>query len=117
MPHDGEIGSRSKVLCDSNGRVQVEDDVPPASGYKHGLAWILDGLDRFILLRPVQALGLGIDDVKPRDGLVTLLPALAGLDRDQLLGRVRGEETPSLVTRYQGVPGRGPQWVNVDPCP
>ncbi len=45
VPHDGEVGGGSVVLRDGDGVVQVEDDVPPAAGYEHGLARALQHLD------------------------------------------------------------------------
>ena len=115
VPHDREVGLRGEVLGDGDGGVDVEDHVPPAPGHEDGLPRPLDGLDGFEPLRPVPGLGLGVDNVKPGDGLVPLLAALARLDRDQLLGRVRGEEAPALVAGDQRVPGRGSERVDVDP--
>ena len=88
--------------------------MPPAPGDEDGLPRVLDGLDRSEPGRPVRGLGLGVDHTEPRDRLVPLLPPLAGLHGDQLLGGVRGEEAPALVTRDEGVPGRGAQGVDVD---
>ena len=88
--------------------------MPPAPGDEDGLPRVLDGLDGPEPRRPVRRLGLGVDDTEPRDRLVPLLPSLAGLHGDQLLGGVRGEEAPALVTRDEGVPGRGAQGVDVD---
>ena len=115
VPHYREVCLRGKVLGDSDGDVQVEDYVPPASGDEDGLPRVLNGLNWSESHWPVRGLGLGVDDTEPRDCLVPLLPALAGLDGDQLLGRVRGEEAPALVSGDERVPGGGAQRVNVNP--
>ena len=44
MPDNGKISDRDKVLCDGNGGVKVENDVPPASWYKHSLTGSLKNL-------------------------------------------------------------------------
>ena len=115
VPHNREVCLRGKVLGDSDGGVQVEDYVPPASGDKDCLPRMLDGLDGPEPHWPVRGLGLGIDDTEPGDRLVPLLPALAGLDCDELLGGVRGEEAPALVSGDERVPGGGAQRVDVYP--
>ena len=98
MPNYGKVCFGGKVLCDSNSSVQVEDDVPPASRHKHCLTRILDGLHRLVSLRPVTLLGLGINNIKPCDGLIPLLTTFTGFDRNQLLGSVSRKETPSFVS-------------------
>ena len=98
VPHDREVCPRGKVLGDGDGGVQVEDDMPPAPGDEDVLPRMLDGLNGPEPGRPVRCLGLGVDHAEPRDRLIPLLASLAGLDRDQLLGGVRGEEAPALVT-------------------
>ena len=55
-------------------------------------------------MRPVRSLGLGIDEIEPGDGLVRLLVVVLRGDLDELLGRVRREETPPFVTGDEGVP-------------
>ena len=117
VPHNREVCPRGKVLGDGDGGVQVEDDVPPAPGHEDGLPRVLDGLDGSEPHWPVRGLGLGVDDTEPRDSLVPLLAPLTGLDRDQLLGRVCGEEAPALVPGYERVPCRGAQRVDVNPGP
>ena len=115
MPHNREVCPRGKVLGDGDGGVQVEDDMPPAPGHEDGLPRVLNGLDGSEPHWPVRGLGLGVDDTEPGDGLVPLLAPLAGLDGDQLLGRVSGKEAPALVPGDERVPGRGAQRVDVNP--
>ena len=45
MPDVGEVCSAAKVLCDSDGIVHVEYDMPPAARYKHSLPGSLENLD------------------------------------------------------------------------
>ena len=117
MPDYREVSSAGEVLGDGDGGVEVEDDVPPSARNKDRLTGLLNTLNGLISPGPVTGLGLGIDHVEPGDGLVPLLPSLARLDCDQLLGGVRGEEAPSLVPGDESVPSRGAERINVYPCP
>ena len=117
MPDYREVCSAGEVLGDGDGGVEVEDDVPPAARDKDRLSGLLNTLNRLISPGPVTGLGLGIDHVEPGDRLVPLLPSLAGLDCDQLLGSVGGEEAPSLVAGDECVPGRSSKRINVNPSP
>lgn len=45
MPHDGEVRFRAEVVGDSYRRVQVEDDVPVATGNKHSFTGVLNQFD------------------------------------------------------------------------
>ena len=113
MPDYREVCSAGEVLGDGDGGVEVEDDVPPAAWDKYRLPGLLNTLNGLISPGPVTGLGLGVDHVEPGDGLVPLLPSLAGLDCDQLLGSVGGEEAPSLVSGDQSVPSRSAERINV----
>ena len=42
MPYDWEIGHGAKVVCDGNGGVQVQDNMPVTSRDEHGLTWVLN---------------------------------------------------------------------------
>ena len=117
MPDYREVCSAGEVLGDGDGGVEVEDDMPPAAWDKNRLSGLLDTLNGLISGGPVTGLRLGVDHVEPGDGLVSLLPSLAGLDCDQLFRSVSGEEAPSLVSGNQSVPGRSPEGVNVNAGP
>ena len=114
MPDYREVCSAGEVLGDGDCGVEVEDDVPPPARDKYRLPGLLNTLNGLISPGPVTGLGLGIDDVEPRDGLVHLTPSLAGADLEQLLGGVGREEAPPLVAADEAVPGRGAQRVDVD---
>ena len=128
VPDDGEVCLRAEVVGDCYRGVEVEDHVPVTAWNEHRLTGVLDHLNLkakqrlishfersqmskkkntygLVLLRPVRSLGLGIDEIEPGDGLVRLLVVVLRGDLDELLGRVRREETPPFVTGDEGVPG------------
>ena len=102
-------------MSDCDGGIEIQDHMPVPSWHEDRLSGMLNTLDWSVPGRPVVRLGLGVDDVEPGDGLVPLLPSLAGLDGDQLLGSVGGEEAPSLVAGDESVPSRGAERINVYP--
>jgi len=99
---------------DGHRRVQVQHHVPIAARHKHRLAWILDQLDRFVLLGPIWSLSFWVDFCEPSDGFVRLESALGRRQLDEVFGRVGGEEAPALVSGDEGVPGRGAQRIDVN---
>lgn len=100
MVNDGKVCFAAKVLRDGYRVVQVENNVPESAGNKHSLAGLLENLDGLAILRPIRLLALRIDFAKPRDRFVSLLASYNVSDFEQLLWRMRGEKTPSLVTEH-----------------
>lgn len=45
MPHDWEIGSTAKVLCDSYGVIQVNNNMPPSGWNKYRFTWSLQNFN------------------------------------------------------------------------
>lgn len=84
------------------------------TGYEDRLSRFLQDLQRRVLRRPVGLLRPGVNHVEPGNGLILLVASIHPGHFDQLPGCVGGEQTPSLVSLDQGVPGTGPQWIYVN---
>jgi hypothetical protein len=95
----------------------VKAPSPPLTWDKDGLPGLLQDLQGSELSGPAGLLGAGVHHREPGDGLVLLVSPVFPPYLDQLTGRMRGEETPALVTLHEGVPGTRAQRVYVDPRP
>ena len=107
-PDRRKIGGGGKVLSDCHRGVKVYHHMPPPTRHHNRLARMLNTLNRCKPSWPVRVPGPRVDGLVPADCLLTL-------STKHQLGRcVWWEEAPALVTRDEGIPSRGAQWVYVD---
>jgi hypothetical protein len=102
-----QIGERTKVLCDSDGKIKIHDDMRPTTRHKDGFTWLLQYLHHAPFLSKsfsgcLSFLECWIYLIEPRDALVVIRLHWWIV---QGFGRIRWKETPPLVTSDESVPG------------
>ena len=97
-------------MCDCHCGVKVDHHMPPTTRHHNCLARMLNTLNRCKPGWPVRVPGARVDGLVPAHCLLALST------KHQLGWCVWWEEAPALVTRDEGIPSGGAQWVNVNAC-
>ncbi len=99
------------ILCDCNGVLQVDDNMPPAPRYKHNLAFTTDTLHRFLLALLCHPVVIH-EPLCYGHWRCNISPIWTWMD--PWWYHLRRIKKPFLRTPHYSIPGRGAIGINVE---